>query len=148
MWRARRCATTTRAASPAAIAAASRSSPRTEADRTLDLVAEAKVAIVTLPTVNLYLQDRGSGRTPRWRGVTLVHEMRRRGIVVAAAGDNCRDCFYAYGDHDMVDTFRQAVRILHLDHPLAEAPVLVGPAPAAIARLSDHGHLRKARRRG
>ena len=96
--------------------------PEADADRTLDLVAEAKVAIVTLPTVNLYLQDRGGGRTPRWRGVTLVHEMRRRGIVVAAAGDNCRDCFYAYGDHDMVDTFRQAVRILHLDHPLAEAP--------------------------
>ena len=94
--------------------------PEAEADRTLDLVAEAKVAVVTLPTVNLYLQDRGSGRTPRWRGVTLVHEMRRRGIAVAAAGDNCRDCFYAYGDHDMVDTFRQAVRILHLDHPLAE----------------------------
>jgi len=117
--------------------------PEPEADRTLDLVAEAKIAIVTLPTVNLYLQDRGSGRTPRWRGVTLVHEMRRRGIVVAAAGDNCRDCFYAYGDHDMVDTFRQAVRILHLDHPLAEAPTLVGPAPATIARLSDHGRIQE-----
>ncbi len=117
--------------------------PEADADRTLDLVAEAKVAIVTLPTVNLYLQDRGSGRTPRWRGVTLVHEMRRRGIVVAAAGDNCRDCFYAYGDHDMVDTFRQAVRILHLDHPLAEAPTLVGPAPATIARLSDHGRIQE-----
>ena len=69
--------------------------------------------------------------------------MRRRGIVVAAAGDNCRDCFYAYGDHDMVDTFRQAVRILHVDHPLAEAPALVGPAPATIARLADHGRLQQ-----
>ena len=114
--------------------------PEEEADRTLDLLAEAQVAVVTLPTVNLYLQDRGAGRTPRWRGVTLVHEMRRRGIAVAAAGDNCRDCFYAYGDHDMVDTFRQAVRILHFDHPLAEAPSLVGPQPAAIARLA-HGSL-------
>jgi cytosine deaminase len=43
----------------------------------------------------------------------------------------------------MVDTFRQAVRILHLDHPLAEAPTLVGPAPATIARLGDHGRLRE-----
>jgi cytosine/creatinine deaminase len=115
--------------------------PADEADRTLDLLAEAGVAVVTLPTVNLYLQDRGNGRTPRWRGVTLVHEMRRRGIAVAAAGDNCRDCFHAYGDHDMVDTFRQAVRILHLDHPLSDAPALVGPAPAAIARLTQHGRL-------
>ena len=104
---------------------------------------------MTLPTVNLYLQDRAGGRTPRWRGVTLVHEMRKRGIAVAAAGDNCRDCFYAYGDHDMVDTFRQAVRILHLDHPLAEAPALVGPAPATIARaVRSWPHRSKARRRG
>jgi cytosine deaminase len=115
--------------------------PDDQAERTLDLLAEARVNIVTLPTVNMYLQDRGSGRTPRWRGVTLVHEMRRRGIAVAAAGDNCRDCFYAYGDHDMVDTFRQAVRILHLDHPLADAPALVGPQPAGIARLVEHGTL-------
>jgi cytosine deaminase len=111
------------------------------ADRTLDLIASAEIAVVTLPTVNLYLQDRGRGRTPRWRGVTLVHEMRRRGITVAAAGDNCRDCFHAYGDHDMVDTFRQAVRIAHLDHPLADAPALVGPAPAKIARLAAHGRI-------
>jgi len=115
--------------------------PEEQADRTLDLLAEAEVAVVTLPTVNLYLQDRVSGRTPRWRGVTLVHEMRRRGIAVAVAGDNCRDCFHAYGDHDMVDNFRQAVRILHLDHPLTDAPALVGPAPAQIAKLKEHGRL-------
>src|SRR5215470_8964683 len=115
--------------------------PEEQVDRTLDLLAKAKVAVVTLPTVNLYLQDRASGRTPRWRGVTLVHEMRRRDIAVAVAGDNCRDCFYAYGDHDMVDTFRQAVRILHLDHPLAEAPTLVGPAPARITGLAEQGRV-------
>jgi cytosine deaminase len=110
-------------------------------DRTLDLLAEAEIAIVTLPTVNMYLQDRTVGRTPRWRGVTVVQEMLKRGIRVAAAGDNCRDSFYAYGDHDMVDTFRQAVRILHLDHPLAGAPALVGSAPAAIGAITDHGRL-------
>ncbi|HUC49872.1 MAG TPA: cytosine deaminase [Xanthobacteraceae bacterium] len=110
-------------------------------DSTLDLLAEADIAIVTLPTVNMYLQDRTAGRTPRWRGVTVVQEMRKRGIRVAAAGDNCRDSFYAYGDHDMVDTFRQTVRILHLDHPVAGAPALVGAAPAAIGGLSGHGRI-------
>ena len=110
-----------------------------EVDRTLDLLAEAKIAIVTLPTVNMYLQDRKDSRTPRWRGVTVVREMLRRGIAVAAAGDNCRDSFHAYGDHDVFDTFRQAVRILHLDHPLAGAPVLVGAAPAAIGNFASHG---------
>ncbi|HEY6833765.1 MAG TPA: cytosine deaminase [Pseudolabrys sp.] len=110
-----------------------------EVDRTLDMLAEAEISIVTLPTVNLYLQDRQGGRTPRWRGVTVVHEMLKRGIRVAAAGDNCRDGFYAYGDHDVVDTFRQAVRILHFDHPLSEAPSLVGAMPSRIAKFDGHG---------
>jgi cytosine deaminase len=110
-------------------------------DRTLDLLAEADIAVVTLPTVNMYLQDRQAGRTPRWRGVTVVHEMLRRGIRVAAAGDNCRDSFYAYGDHDVVDTFRQAVRILHFDHPLTEASALVGSTPSEIGKFRGHGQL-------
>jgi cytosine deaminase len=110
-------------------------------DRTLDLIAEADLSVVTLPTVNLYLQDRSLGRTPRWRGTTLVHEMLKRGINMAVAGDNCRDAFFAYGDHDMLDTFRQAVRILHLDHPISSAPALVGPNPARIGRLREHGCL-------
>jgi cytosine/creatinine deaminase len=112
-----------------------------DVDRTLDLVAEAEIAIVTLPTVNMYLQDRKEKRTPRWRGVTVVHEMQKRGIAVAAAGDNCRDSFHAYGDHDVLDTYRQAVRILHIDHPLTGTPALVSTVPASMGGFSDHGAL-------
>jgi cytosine deaminase len=112
-----------------------------DVDRTLDLLADAEIAVVTLPTVNMYLQDRKAGRTPRWRGVTVVQEMLRRGIRVAAAGDNCRDSFYAYGDHDVLDTFRQAVRILHLDHPLIGAAAMVGVAPALIGGFAGHGRI-------
>jgi cytosine deaminase len=115
--------------------------PEAEVDRTLDLVAEAEIAIVTLPTVNMYLQDRHAGRTPRWRGVTVVHEMLRRGIAVAAAGDNCRDSFYAYGDHDVLDTFRQAVRIVHLDHPVIGVPAMVGATPASFGGFPGHGRV-------
>src|SRR5580704_17503272 len=115
--------------------------PEAEVDRTLDLLAEAEIAVVTLPTVNMYLQDRKESRTPRWRGVTVVHEMVRRGIKVSAAGDNCRDSFHAYGDHDVVDTFRQAVRILHYDHPVTGAPALVGATPSKIGKFRGHGQL-------
>lgn len=103
--------------------------------RTIELVAKARINIVTLPTVNMYLQDRVAQRTPRWRGVTLVKELRAAGIRVAMAGDNCRDPFYAYGDHDMLDTFRQGVRILHLDHPHGDAPALATHVPASIMGL-------------
>ncbi len=40
------------------------------------------------------------GRTPRWRGVTLLHELKAAGVPVAIASDNTRDPFYAYGDLD------------------------------------------------
>jgi cytosine/creatinine deaminase len=98
-------------------------------ETTLRRVAEAKLSIVVLPTVNMYLQDRRSGRTPRWRGVTVIKEMMAHDIPVAVGGDNCRDAFHAYGDHDMVDTFRQSVRILHLDHPFGVAPALSAAVP-------------------
>lgn len=83
---------------------------------TLDLVAKAGLNVVSLPMCNMYLQDRHPGRTPRGRGVTLVHEMKARGIPVSFASDNTRDPFYAYGDLDMVEVLREATRIGHLDH--------------------------------
>ena len=88
----------------------------TRALDTLDLVAKAGLNVVSLPMCNMYLQDRHSGRTPRGRGVTLVHEMKARGIPVSFASDNTRDPFYAYGDLDMVEVLREATRIGHLDH--------------------------------
>lgn len=87
-----------------------------EALATLDLVAKAGLHVVSLPMCNLYLQDRHAGRTPRMRGITLVHEMRARGINVSFASDNTRDPFYAYGDMDMLEVLREATRIGHLDH--------------------------------
>ena len=90
--------------------------PEAEALKTLDLVAKAGLNVVSLPMCNMYLQDRTANRTPRWRGVTLVHEMKARGIPVAFASDNTRDPFYAYGDLDMIEVMREATRIAHLDH--------------------------------
>jgi cytosine deaminase len=111
--------------------------PPEQASETLDLVAEAGISVVTLPMCNLYLQDRVPGRTPRWRGVTLVHEMRARGIPVAVASDNCRDPFYGYGDHDMIEVYREATRVLHLDRPFGDWPRAAAPVPAAIMGLGD-----------
>ena len=112
-----------------------------EIARTLDLVAEAGIAVVSLPMCNLYLQDRAPGRTPRRRGVTLLHELRARGIAVALASDNCRDPFHAYGDHDMLEVFSQAVRVAHLDRPVGHWPQAVTRTPADIMGLDGLGRL-------
>ena len=105
----------------------------------LKACADAGVAIVVLPMCNMYLQDREPGRTPRWRGVTLVHEMQLGGVSVSLASDNTRDPFYAYGDLDMVEVMREATRILHLDHPYGDWPLAVGVRPAAAMGLSGAG---------
>jgi cytosine deaminase len=116
--------------------------PDEEAAATLDLVAEAGLAVVSLPMCNMYLQDRVTGRTPRRRGVTLLHEMKARGIPVMVASDNTRDPFYAYGDLDMLEVYREATRILHFDHPVADWPATVTGTPAAVCGFEGRGVIR------
>ena len=109
------------------------------AKRVIDKVARAGIAVVSLPMCNMYLQDRDNNagiRTPRWRGVTLLNELKAAGARVAIASDNTRDPFYAYGDLDGFEVLREGGRILHFDHPQADAFAWtrsVTADPAAIA---------------
>ncbi|MVA80937.1 cytosine deaminase [Agrobacterium vitis] len=112
------------------------------AKATIDKVAEAGLAVVSLPMCNMYLQDRHAGRTPRQRGVTLFHELSAAGVQTAVASDNTRDPFYAYGDLDCVEVLREAVRIVHLDHPLDSTARIVTRSPADILGRPDHGRIK------
>lgn len=107
------------------------------AKATIDVVAQAGLSVVSLPMCNMYLQDRVAGRTPRYRGVTLFKELAAAGVATAVSSDNTRDPFYAYGDLDPVEVLREAVRIIHLDHPLDEAPRFVTTTPADILGRPD-----------
>lgn len=111
------------------------------AAETMRWVKDAEISIISLPMCNLYLQDRQSTHMPRYRGVTLLHELNQHGVPVALASDNCRDPFFAYGDHDGLEVFTQSVRIGHLDHPLADWPQAITQIPANIMGLSDAGHI-------
>ena len=127
---------------------------------TVALVTAANIAVVSLPQCNLYLQDRAqvaspppyqqeepsvfpprTGLTPRWRGVTLLHELRQAGIPVAVASDNCRDPFHSFGDHDMLDVFTWAVRVAHLDRPYGNWPQVVSRTSADIMGLPQMGRI-------
>jgi cytosine deaminase len=103
-------------------------------------VAEAGIAVVSLPMCNMYLQDRTAGRTPRWRGVAPLHELDAGGVTVMVASDNTRDPFYAYGDLDLVEVYREATRILHFDH--SDKPWLktVATTPGVVMGL-PHGRM-------
>ncbi len=113
------------------------------AAETLRLVREAGLGIVSLPLCNLYLQDRpppGAGaRTPRWRGLTLLHEFLAQGTPLACASDNVRDAFYAYGDYDLFEVYLHAIRAGHLDAALARSPEVVTTGPARLMGLRGAG---------
>jgi cytosine/creatinine deaminase len=110
-----------------------------ERQRTLDLVARAGLSVVSLPMCNMFLQDREAGRTPRWRGVTAIQELKAAGANVMIASDNTRDPFYAYGDLDMLEVWREGVRILHLDYPFADWAHTVFDSPATAMGLRVAG---------
>ena len=109
---------------------------------TLNLVKNAGIAIVSLPMCNLYLQDRQEEKTPFWRGTTKIKEMKKAGIPVAFASDNCRDPFYGFGDHDGLEVFTQAVRIAHLDAPYADWVNSVTLTPANLLGLPHLGRIK------
>ncbi|MBF2076694.1 MAG: cytosine deaminase [Synechococcales cyanobacterium C42_A2020_086] len=136
--------------------------PLAEVQKTLEWVRQAGIGIVSLPMCNLYLQDRNQQasryfsqsagdalahldpfptQTPRWRGITLVHELKHAGIPVAFASDNCRDPFYAYGNHDGLEVFTQAVRIAQLDAPHSDWCRSVTTIPADLMGLPTCGRI-------
>lgn len=134
--------------------------PPSEVRKTIAMVREADIGIVSLPLCNLYLQDRQqeasgqlmqmgtavqeklvTGMTPRWRGVTLLHELKNAGVKVAIANDNCRDPFHGFGDHDMLEVFNLSARIAHLDLPYGNWVDTVAKTPADLMGLSKMGRI-------
>lgn len=91
-------------------------------------LAELQAYVVSNPFSNLGLQDRKGSepplsryipgdapRTPQWRGLTLLQELRHAGVTVASASDNVRDHWYPYGDYDMLSVWSLAQAMGHLD---------------------------------
>ncbi|BAQ64748.1 cytosine deaminase [Geminocystis sp. NIES-3709] len=115
--------------------------PQGVVQKTINLVREANINIVSLPMCNLYLQDRQENITPTWRGITRVKELKEAGVKIAFASDNCRDPFFAFGDHDMLEVFNQSVRIAHLDTPYGDWIASVSRIPADLMGLSSFGRI-------
>lgn len=119
---------------------------------TLAILKDLDLTLISLPLCNAYLQDRRwaeplvpggapRGRTPIYRGLTLLHEALETGVRVCCASDNVRDAFYAYGDLDPWEVFVAAVRAGHLDSRLDTAPAVVTRHPADLMGLPDYGRI-------
>lgn len=86
--------------------------PDVHASRVIDLLAEARVSVITNPGVNLHLQGRFD-RYPKRRGLTRISELLKRGVRCGAGQDCIRDPFYPLGNGCMLD---QAFLLVHADH--------------------------------
>ncbi|MDW8055625.1 MAG: amidohydrolase family protein [Elusimicrobiota bacterium] len=73
------------------------------AQKVMDLVAEAKINMITNPATNLMLEGR-LDKQPIRRGITRVKELIERGINVAYGQDCVKDAFYpTWGKADMLE---------------------------------------------
>lgn len=68
----------------------------------LPLMAEAGVAAIANPMINIVIQGRHD-TYPKRRGMTRVPEMRDHGILAAFGQDCCMDPWYSLGQADMLD---------------------------------------------
>jgi cytosine/creatinine deaminase len=79
----------------------------------LPLIADAGVAAIANPLINITLQGRHD-TYPKRRGMTRVPELMAAGVQVAFGHDCVMDPWYALGSADMLEVAHMAVHIGHL----------------------------------
>ncbi|CAH1689506.1 Cytosine deaminase [Hyphomicrobiales bacterium] len=106
--------------------------------RRIDRIARAGVSVVSLPSSNLYLQDRGNGM-PRLRGLTAVKELMDASANVAFGTDNVQDAFCPVGTHNPKAALAAGILGAQLEPPLgAWLPMITTNAASALGHRLPH----------
>ncbi len=110
------------------------SQPIAVQQRIADELAEAGIAVFTMPLSSLFLFGWDELESPP-RGVTAINTLRRAGVVVAAGSDNVQDPFFPFGRCDPFETAGVLALVAHLS--AGEAWTMVsGEARKAMGRES------------
>ncbi len=106
----------------------------------LPLIAEAGVAAIPNPLINIVLQGRHDSY-PRRRGLTRVKEMQAQGITVGWGQDCVRDPWYSLGTADMLDVAFMGLHVAQMTHPdeMRRSYDMVTVENARILGLRDYG---------
>ncbi len=108
----------------------------------LPLIAEAGVAAIANPLINITLQGRHD-TYPKRRGMTRVPEMLAQGILVAFGHDCVMDPWYPLGSGDMLEVAHMALHVAQMTslEGMATCFASVTERPARILGLEGYGVL-------
>ncbi|WGH77229.1 amidohydrolase family protein [Jannaschia ovalis] len=106
----------------------------------IPLIAEAGVAAIPNPLINIMLQGRHDS-FPKRRGLTRVKEMQAAGIAVGWGQDCVRDPWYPLGTADMLDVAFMGLHVAQMSHPeeMRRCFDMVTETNAAIIGLEGYG---------
>lgn len=106
----------------------------------LPLMAEAGVAAIPNPLINITLQGRHD-TYPKRRGLTRVKEMQAHGITVGWGQDCVLDPWYSLGTADMLDVAFMGLHVAQMTHPeeMARCFTMVTETNAQIIGLEGYG---------
>jgi cytosine deaminase len=106
----------------------------------LPLMAEAQVAAIPNPLINIVLQGRHD-TYPKRRGLTRVKEMQNHGITVGWGQDCVRDPWYSLGTGDMLDVAFMGLHVAQMTAPeeMRRCFDMVTTENAAIMHLDSYG---------
>lgn len=106
------------------------------ATKLIPLIAEAQVAAIPNPLINITLQGR-SDTYPKRRGMTRVPELLAAGVTVAFGQDCVMDPWYPLGSGDMLDVAHMGLHVglMTGTAQMRQAFDLVTDAPARIMGL-------------
>ncbi|MCA0847015.1 amidohydrolase family protein [Salipiger thiooxidans] len=106
----------------------------------LPLIAEAGIAAIPNPLINITLQGRHD-TYPKRRGLTRVKEMQSYGITVGWGQDCVRDPWYSLGTADMLDVAFMGLHVAQMTSPeeMQRCFTMVTEENAKIMHLDDYG---------
>ncbi|MFV1592239.1 amidohydrolase family protein [Phaeobacter sp. JH20_36] len=106
----------------------------------LPLIAEAGIAAIPNPLINIVLQGRHDS-FPKRRGLTRVKELLAHGVTVGWGQDCVLDPWYSLGTGDMLDVAFMGMHVAQMTHPdeMAQCFTMVTENNAAIMGLDGYG---------
>lgn len=110
--------------------------------RLAERLAAQAVAVVALPSTNLWLLARRHGLARAQRPIAPLALLQQAGVAVAVAGDNVQDPWYPGGDYDPLDLMRLALPALQLAPWTRQGLMPFSSVPARLMNLAWDGVVR------